>query len=204
MVKLNLYEIEKYFSSRNLSIFATNEVAQQFNVKKRTAESFLVYNIKKGAIIRLKAGLFTLAGHPAHEFTVANRLYLPSYISLETALSYHHLIPETVYAITSITSKATREFKTLDRLYSYNKIKTAAFTGYDLIPAGGTNVYFANLEKAVADFLYFVFLGKKLYNDRLDWSKINWTKLEIYLKLFSQKKLIKFAKLMKNTYDRQK
>ncbi len=204
MVKLNLYEIERYFCSRNLSIFTTNEAARQFDVKRRTAESFLTYNVKKGAIIRLKAGLFTFTACPAGEFSVANRLYLPSYISLDSALSYHHLIPETIYAVTSITSKATREFKALDRLFSYNKIKTAAFTGYNLISTGGETVYLADLEKAVADFLYFVYLGKKLYNDRLDWSKINWTKLEPYLRLFSQKKLIKFAKLMKNKYGQQK
>lgn len=204
MVKLNLFDLQKHFSDRSLSIFTTDEIVEKFSAKRRTAESFVAYNVKKGAIIRLKAGLFTLASHPAREFEIANRLYFPSYISLETALSFYHLIPETIYSITSITSKATQEFKSLDRIFSYNKIKVAAYTGYSLVNTNGTTAYLANPEKAVADFLYFVFLGKKLYNDRLDWSKVDLSKLETYLKLFSQKKLIKFARQIKKTYDRQK
>jgi predicted transcriptional regulator of viral defense system len=43
---------------------------------------------------------------------VANHLYRPSYISLETALSYHGMIPERVYAIRSMTTKRTKSFST--------------------------------------------------------------------------------------------
>ena len=37
-------------------------------------------------------------------FWIANRIYQPSYVSLESALSYYNLIPEAVYTTTSLTS----------------------------------------------------------------------------------------------------
>ena len=43
---------------------------------------------------------------------VANHLYRPSYISLETALSYYGMIPERVYTIRSMTTKRTKSFAT--------------------------------------------------------------------------------------------
>lgn len=194
MKKLNLFELEKRFSTRNLPIFTAREIMAVFEVEKRAVDAFLFYNVKKGAVIRLKAGLFTLSRFPASEYAIANRLYMPSYISLDTALSHYNLIPEIVYAITSVTTKATREFDAMNLLFSYRRIKKEAFTGYILEATKGGNVYLATPEKAVADFLYFVYLGKRLYNDRLDWSKIDFSKLEEYLRLFSKKGLVTFAK----------
>ena len=41
---------------------------------------------------------------------MANRLRLPSYLSLEYVLAKEGLIPEAVYALTSITSKNFQKF----------------------------------------------------------------------------------------------
>lgn len=173
-----------------------------FGVKKRAAQAFLSYNVKKGAILRLKAGLFTLSKNIPNELVIANRLYFPSYISLDTALSYYHLIPETVYAVTSVTTKSTREFEALGRLFSYRRIKKEAFTGYILETVRGDRVYIASPEKAVADFLYFVYLGKREYNDRLKLGKIDFERLKEHLLLLSQKGLVTFAKKKLKEDDR--
>ena len=45
-------------------------------------------------------------------FLIANKIYNPSYVSFEMALSYYRLIPEGVYSITSATAKKTIKFKT--------------------------------------------------------------------------------------------
>lgn len=64
------------------------------------------------------------------EYLLANILYQPSYISLEFALSYYSLIPESVYLITSVTTKPTREFAVGKLFFSYQTIKKQAFVGY--------------------------------------------------------------------------
>jgi len=200
MKKLNLHRLESYFINSHQTIFTTRDVMVVFDVEKRAADTFLFNNVKKGAIIRLKAGLFVLPNHMPSQFEIANRLVIPSYISLDTALSYYNLIPETVYAVTSITSKATKIFEVKDIGYQYQKIKDLAFTGYELKNISAENVYIADPEKSVADFLYFIFLGKRLYNDRLDLRKVNFKKVKEYLSLFGNRNIIKFANKIYKTY----
>jgi predicted transcriptional regulator of viral defense system len=42
-------------------------------------------------------------------FMVANKIYEPSYVSLESALAYYKIIPETVLGVTSISSRKTKQ-----------------------------------------------------------------------------------------------
>lgn len=72
--------------------------------------------IKSGELISLRRGLYV----PGPEldlpipdrFVIANHLRGPSYISLETALSYWGLIPERVYEISSVTTKTSKTYET--------------------------------------------------------------------------------------------
>lgn len=53
---------------------------------------------------------------------VANHLYGPSYVSMDSALAYYSLIPERVYGLTSMTTKPSKEFKTAIGLYTYTHL----------------------------------------------------------------------------------
>lgn len=72
--------------------------------------------IKSGELISLRRGLYV----PGPEldlpipdsFVIANHLRGPSYISLETALSYWGLIPERVYEISSVSTKTSKTYET--------------------------------------------------------------------------------------------
>ena len=81
------------------------------------ARKLLVHRaVTKMEVLRLKPGLYCLAEayrrtHP-HPFVVAPLLHSPSHISLESALSYHGLIPEAVYQVTSVTAQRSRSFHT--------------------------------------------------------------------------------------------
>ncbi len=66
-------------------------------------------------------------------FLIANKLYAPSYVSFEMALSYYGLIPEGVYAITSATSKKTATFQTPIGKFSYRTLKPQLFFGYNQV-----------------------------------------------------------------------
>jgi len=79
-----------------------------------------------GDILRIRRGLYTLS--PLYRKTGINPLsaaqliYGPSYISLETALSVHGLIPEGVRDITSVTLRPSKEFDTPIGHFSYVRI----------------------------------------------------------------------------------
>ena len=67
-------------------------------------------------LIRLKRGLFVVApklqNQPLSKELIANHLYGPSYVSLQSALSFYGLIPERVHTVSSMTIKRSRNFLT--------------------------------------------------------------------------------------------
>ena len=82
--------------------------------------------IKESALTPIKKGLYIAgpsldAGKP-EPYLLANYIYGPSYVSLETALSFHGMIPEKVYEVASMTIKASRKFSTGAGVYTYTKL----------------------------------------------------------------------------------
>lgn len=193
MKKLKLHEVETKLLSLDKKIFTTGDLMAIFGAKKRASEAFIDYNIGKGVFIRLKKGLFAIARDFPGDFYLANNLYYPSYVSLDTVLSYYGLIPESVYAVTSVTTGPTREFEVQNRTFVYRKIKKQAFTGFITKKIEKKIVYIATPEKALVDFLYFVFLKKRQFNDRLDLGRVDKEKLRTYVELFDNKKFTLFV-----------
>ena len=88
-------------------------------------------------------------------FEIANKIYNPSYISLEIALSYYHLIPESVYEVTSVSTRKTKRFKTPVGEFSYKSLRPYIFFGYKLVKYDQKSFKIAEPEKAILDYLYF-------------------------------------------------
>jgi predicted transcriptional regulator of viral defense system len=136
---------------------------------------------------------------------IANRLIEPSYLSMEYALSYYSLIPETVFWHTSVTSKKTKKFTTSIGNFSYQKIKNNLFFGYKVIEFDKIAFKIAEPEKAILDFLYLrkdIATKDDFYELRINEERykkiINQKKLNNYLKVFNSKKL---SKRMKSLND---
>lgn len=88
-------------------------------------------------------------------FAAANKLYAPSYISLESALAYYHVIPESVLGVTSVSSRKTKQFESAWGTFSYRSVKPMYMFGYEVVETNRRwNFTFARLEKAVLDYLY--------------------------------------------------
>jgi len=198
---LNRLRVEEKLLERNNLIFSPLELKQIFNVSKESVSFFINYNLKKGFFVKLKNGLYTFKHHYPSELEIANKIYTPSYVSLEYALSFYNIIPETVYSVTSITSKTTREFVINNVSYTYSKIKKSAFTGYIKKYFNGQMALIAEQEKAFIDYLYFVCLGKKVIYDRIEVKNLDKKKLIYYAKLFKKESLIK---LLNDVYDKSR
>jgi predicted transcriptional regulator of viral defense system len=189
--KLNRFDVANKLKSLTITIFSPREFQDIFDVSKNTASVFLSNNLKSNLFIKLRNGVYILKDTRPPLFLMANRLYKPSYVSLESALSFYGIIPEIVYSITSVSTKATREFESKIGIFSYQKIKMEAYVGYELKTIHGENVFIANAEKALADYLYFVDLKKVSLNDRIYLKNINKKKLMFYIKVFNRKSLKK-------------
>lgn len=139
-------------------IFFDSQLAAAFP-EKRTREGRLQRMVKRGELVRLKRGLFAFSDSyrrgPIPTFYLANVLRGPSYISLESALSYHNLIPETVYAMTSVVLSRTSSFETPLGLFTYRLIPKTAFPyGVIIEGEGDSRFLIASKEKALVDKLY--------------------------------------------------
>ncbi|MDD5621278.1 MAG: hypothetical protein PHS27_01680 [Candidatus Pacebacteria bacterium] len=190
--KLNRVEVEKKLKSLGLLVFTPLEFRNIFDVSAGAASVFISHNIgERGIFNKMKNGLYLIRDANVSNYFIANKLYEPSYISLNAALSYYGIIPETVYGITSITTKAFREFKNLKGNFIYQRIKKRAFTGYVLKEINGERVLIAEPEKALADYLYFVDLKKVSLNDRLELKNIRKDELISFVELFKRKSMLK-------------
>lgn len=134
-------------------------------------------------------------------FFIANKIYKPSYISLESAFWYYGLIPEAVFKISSVTSLKTQIFKNNISFNTYNNIKKSCFFGYKFVQKDNYSFKIAELEKALSDFLYLRTDIKtsddieslRLNKDVLQ-KKLNLQKLADYAAFYNSKVLLKKIK----------
>jgi hypothetical protein len=88
--------------------------------------------IKSGELVSLRRGLYVPGPEldlPIPEsFVIANHLRGPSYVSLESALSYWDFIPERVYETSSVTTKTTKTYQTSLGRYSFQHLSTPYYS----------------------------------------------------------------------------
>lgn len=82
--------------------------------------------LKSKELISIRRGLYITGPKldlPSPEpFLIANHLRGPSYVSLESALSYWYMIPERVYEISSVSIKPSKSYKTPVGRFSYQQL----------------------------------------------------------------------------------
>ncbi|QES88888.1 type IV toxin-antitoxin system AbiEi family antitoxin domain-containing protein [Rhizosphaericola mali] len=85
--------------------------------------------VKDDKLIPLKRGVYIWnSAQQPENFTIANALYGPSYISVESALSFHSIIPEQVFGITSMTTKQSKVFDNRICRFEYKHLTTPYFS----------------------------------------------------------------------------
>lgn len=190
--KLKRIEVEEKLKSMGLDVFTPLEFRRVFGVSQNTASRFITSNVS-GLFVKLRNNFYTLKDSNPSRYLIANKMYQPSYISLQKALSHYGIIPEVVYAITSVTTKISREYATPKGSFIYQRIKKKAYTGYSLQLVDKNKVLMATPEKALADYLYFVDLKHVSLNDRLELKHIKKSELIGFVKLFERPNMLKLV-----------
>lgn len=143
------------FSLLELSRWVGGTSDRRFGLLKRA--------LKSGEVIRIHRGLYSLAPRylrrKSDPLVFAQWIHGPSYISLETALSYHGWIPEAVYAVTSACMDRAREFETPFGHFSFTRIPQKVFytevTRMENRGGQGMGSFLmASPLKALADYVY--------------------------------------------------
>ena len=117
--------------------------------------------VSRGWITKLRRGLYTLAspfGHNRpHPFLVANELVRGSYVSLQSALAHHGLVPEHVPVTTSVTTGRPGRCETDVGVFEYRHLHRDLHGGYRREPlGGGQHAFVATPAKALADLVHLV------------------------------------------------
>lgn len=195
MKYLKLLEtLQKY----NYYIFSLQDLKNLFPEERiKTLSNQIGFWIKKGYIARLRREVYEFLQKGNSEIPdlyVAGKIYYPSYISLETALSLYGLIPDVAAQVTCVTTKISRKFKNKYGLFIYHTIKQPAYQGYKLIDYSGFKILLAEKEKALVDFVYFLMkhgqkpdFEKLRLNEDILKNNFDWVKAVKYAKLFNTK-----------------
>jgi len=195
MVKYMKY-LELKENLKEFIVFSLNDIRK---IEKNFYRRRLIEWQEKGYIKKIVRGYYIFADTEINDITlyhIANKIYAPSYISLEIALSYYNLIPETVYTVTSVSTKRTYRFTTPVGEFFYRSMKPELFFGYKIVKNNNITYMIAEPEKAFLDYMYL----NPRYNTLKDYKElrineeifrknINQGKLISYLERFSQKKL---------------
>lgn len=84
-----------------------------------------------GKIIRLKRGMYVVSPKVTKQLLsvelIANHIYGPSYVSMESALRYYGLIPEQVYTVRSLTTNRSKSFENPTGNFEYITINDAYY-----------------------------------------------------------------------------
>ena len=115
--------------------------------------------VDAGWLYQLRRGVYALAPPyqkvKPHPFVVANALVRCSYVSLQSALAHHGLIPEYTPVVTSVTTARPGRWETPLGDFVFRHVKTAWLHSYQRLALGGDQrAFVATPEKALLDLVY--------------------------------------------------
>lgn len=172
-------------------IFTERELARLFGGTSARRYGLVNKALAKGELIRIRRGVYLLAEKyrfiKFSQFFVANRVVPNSYVSFESALSYHGWIPERVLVVTSgIHQGRTRTFDTPlgEFNYIYLPVNALEFlSGVSRQTINDQSFFMAKPLRALADYVYnkkitwmgmdFLLEGLRIEEDNLNSLTLN-------------------------------
>lgn len=196
-------------SLKDYLVFSVNDILK---IDPNFHRQRLVDWQKKGYIKRIIDKFYVFSETEINEellYLISNRIYHPSYVSLETALSYYNLIPESVYTITAVSTRRTYQFRSEIANFHYRKIHTKLMFGYTSVQYENYTIKIAEIEKAVIDYFYLnphiknnKYFSELRFNSSEFIEKHNAEKLMQYIETISNKSLsdrmLNFIKFINN------
>jgi predicted transcriptional regulator of viral defense system len=148
----------------NLPAFDASDLAP-IGEERAYLNIILSRQVKQGMMVRLRKNLYVTRKFldtaekkgffsDYVEFT-ANKLYPPSYLSLDYVLHECNMLTELPRNITSVALRKTDRFTNELGNFIYHKIKEELYLGFKVVKKGNLSILRATKAKALFDFLYF-------------------------------------------------
>jgi predicted transcriptional regulator of viral defense system len=162
----------------NKSFFTIADLEKITGLARKSLYVTLKRWVDDGLMERAGQGIYIPAGVDISMETVAAQLYIPNYLSFESALARYGILNLVPYTLTFATPRKTRNFTLRKQGVEFRQISPRLFFGYEI--RNGINI--AIPEKAFLDQLYLQARGKT----SLDSDELN-------LKGLSRQSIRKFA-----------
>jgi predicted transcriptional regulator of viral defense system len=168
--RLSALDIQNILRSKKISVFNRVGFQRVFGITNiNTAYTMLRRLVASKVIQRVSHGVYVLNGYPVDDLVLAATIYQPSYISLESALSYYGVLSQIPFAVTSITARKSLTKQVGQRSFIYAHIQPALYWGF----VKDHQLVIAEPEKALLDTLYLCAKGlRNLHLEELDLSRI--------------------------------
>ena len=195
MESLSTTDVIKLLQRQPTPLFSLSDFERILGIENRRTLYKKIQRLEDKKIIqRLIKGKYRVLLRTVDDFTMANFLYQPSYVSLETALSFYGIITGFPYQITSITTQKARSFDAGGKEFKFSRISPALFWGWEK----KEDFLIAEKEKALLDYLYFGLKGFRDFDwDEIDTSEVDRQKLLSFAKRFNNKKILALAATLK-------
>jgi predicted transcriptional regulator of viral defense system len=118
-----------------------------------------------GVLERVSQGIYLPMGENLSSEKIAAQLYLPNYLSFESALARHGILNMIPYTLTFATTRKTKKFILRRQGVEFRQVSSGLFFGFEM----KDGIHIAVPEKAFLDQMYFVCRG----NSSLDLNEMN-------------------------------
>lgn len=182
----------KLLKEKKVSLFTVSDAKKIFEVERDNTLYKILQRLEKAEIIkRIKAGKYHFLFEDVNDYEIANFIIDPSYVSLESALSFYGILSQFPYTVTSLTVKRGAELEYEDKKYEFSHIKKEYFFGF----TKRENFLIATPQKALFDEFYFMSRGlRNIHLSELDLEGVNKKKFKDLLKKVDYSPVSKIAK----------
>ena len=172
MSSISTINIVPRLKELNIRVVTPTSLSKIFGITNQNTIYKIIERMEKYKLLeRLIKGKYILSDAKMSDFEKAGVVLSPSYISLESALSFYGILAQFSYSITSVTTQKSKKYIIDNKEYEYTKISQKFFSDY----IKKDNFLIASPEKALVDLIYLA--SKKLRKIEipdLDMSIINW------------------------------
>jgi len=176
-------------------LFSITDLKKLLRIKSdQYAYVFVGRLVKESILERASKGVYYLISNKPTDFELANFLYKPSYVSLDSALNYYGVLIQSPQQIISVTPNLTKKIEAGGKDFVYMHLNQKYYSDYQQVDG----FLIATPEKALIDALFFVALGRgSLSVEELIFDSVDKNKLKDLAKKIDNRAFKKYFKSLK-------
>lgn len=142
--------MEFFRGHRDKKLFSTSDLRTLTGEERSSMSVQLSRLVRSGLVAHPVRGWYVNPYKAPTDEELAMVIRIPSYLSMEYALSRHDILSQRVHSLTLVTTRLPYTYDTDERIFEYHQIKRPLFWGYST----QNGIQIADPEKALLDLIY--------------------------------------------------